>query len=103
MSTNGTFLFMKNVPEMDMQKPSELIRLQKDMVITVINYEIHVEEVHEQPCTDAHFFHFEQKHRETHEESKVETISAHTPKHEAPIEEHAEDTAPVESVRKNPS
>jgi hypothetical protein len=75
MSTNGTFLFMKNVPEMDMQKPSELIRLQKDMVITVINYEIHVEEVQEQPCSDAHFFQFEEKTKDVQDEPKDEALA----------------------------
>lgn len=56
MSTNGTFLFLKNVPEMDQQRPSELVRLQEGMVITVINYEIHVVEVKENPCNDSDFF-----------------------------------------------
>ena len=27
MSTNGTFLFMKNVPEMDQQRPSNMIKI----------------------------------------------------------------------------
>lgn len=73
MSTNGTFLFMKNVPEMDQQKPSELIRLQEGMIITVINYEIHVVEVKETACSDSDFFQFQQQ-------KQAEPV--HTPKEE---------------------
>lgn len=41
-SSNGTFVFMKSQAQMDDHEPSDLIPLFDGMIISFINYELHV-------------------------------------------------------------
>lgn len=42
LSSNGTFVFMKSMSQMDNHEPSDLIPLHNNMIISFINYELHV-------------------------------------------------------------
>ncbi len=48
LSTNGTYLFLKTVEQLDRCTPSDLLRLKDGMHITFINYEIVVHVYNEQ-------------------------------------------------------
>jgi hypothetical protein len=41
-SSNGTFVFMKSQTQMDDHEPSDLIPLYDGMILSFINYELHV-------------------------------------------------------------
>ena len=41
-SSNGTFVFMKSQNQMDDHEPSDMIPLNNHMIISFINYELHV-------------------------------------------------------------
>ena len=41
-SSNGTFVFMKSQNQMDDHEPSDLIPLYDGMILSFINYELHV-------------------------------------------------------------
>merc|ERR1712178_489360 len=42
LSSNGTFVFMKSMQQMSDHEPSDMIPLHDGMVISFINYELHV-------------------------------------------------------------
>ena len=42
LSSNGTFVFMKSMSQMDNHEPSDLIPLYNGMIISFINYELKV-------------------------------------------------------------
>jgi len=42
LSSNGTFIFMKSMQQMNKHIPSDLIPLHDDMVISFVNYELRV-------------------------------------------------------------
>lgn len=43
LSSNGTFVFMKSMSQMDNHEPSDMIPLHNNMTISFINYELHVQ------------------------------------------------------------
>lgn len=42
LSSNGTFIFMKSMQQMNDHVPSDMIPLHDDMVISFVNYELRV-------------------------------------------------------------
>jgi pSer/pThr/pTyr-binding forkhead associated (FHA) protein len=42
LSSNGTFIFMKSMKQMNDHIPSDLIPLHDDMIISFVNYELRV-------------------------------------------------------------
>lgn len=63
LSSNGTFIFMKSMQQMNQHVPSDMIPLHDDMVISFVNYELKVrieqktaEEMREQQAQMDQFF-----------------------------------------------
>jgi hypothetical protein len=99
LSSNGTFIFMKSMKQMNDHIPSDLIPLHDDMIISFVNYELRVslhpktsDEMHSQNIALNEFFAYKYGGLEQHapaaasmQQESVAEVSQPVPKYTAEV------------------